>query len=116
MRLEEVRAFVLSLPGVTESPHFEKSSFRVRGRIFASVPPGGEHLHVLLDDFEARAFLAEDPTAFEALRWGTRPVGVRVNLVAADPERVLELVEESWRRKAPLRLIARWESGETAIP
>ena len=65
MRLEEARRFALSLPETTEQPHFEKSSFRVRGKIFATVPPGGEQLNVFVDEHETRASVAEDPSAFE---------------------------------------------------
>ena len=74
------------------------------GRIFATVPPDGEHLHVFVDEHAARAVVAQDPAAFEELRWGKQLRGVRVNLPAADEATVLELLEEAWRRKAPKRL------------
>ena len=72
------------------------SSFRVRGKIFATVPPDDEHLHVFVDEGEVRAAVAEDPAAFEPLLWGQRLRGLRV--------RIAELLEESWRRRAPARL------------
>ena len=100
------RAFALSLPAVTEEPHFEMTSFRVRGKIFATAPPGGEYLHVFVDEGEIRAAVAEDPAAFEPLLWGKRVRGVRVRIAAAPDERVAELLEESWHRKAPARLAA----------
>ena len=59
MELREARRFALSLPEATEEPHFDKASFRVRGRIFATVPPDGQHLHVLVDATVARAAAAE---------------------------------------------------------
>ncbi len=80
------------------------SSFRVRGKIFATVPPDDQHLHVFVDEAETHAAVAEDPAAFEPLLWGGRLRGLRVRLAAADQERVEELLEESWRRKAPARL------------
>ena len=109
--LEEARRFALSLPEATEEPHFDKASFRVRGKIFATVPPDGMHLHVLVDDYEARAAVAEDSSAFEELWWGKQLKGVRVSLTAAAPERVAELLEESWRRRAPKRLVAAFDAG-----
>jgi hypothetical protein len=42
MRLATARHFALSLPEAVEAPHFEKSSFRVKGKIFATVPEGGK--------------------------------------------------------------------------
>jgi hypothetical protein len=109
--LDGVRGFALSLPGVTEEPHFEMSSFRVHGKIFVTVPPGGERLHVFVDESEAAACVAEDPAAFELLRWGQRVRGVRVRLAAVPAGRVRELVEDSWRRKAPRRLVAGLDQG-----
>jgi hypothetical protein len=43
--LAQARQFALSLPGVTEEPHFDMTSFRVRGKIFVTVPPDGTRLH-----------------------------------------------------------------------
>lgn len=104
--LARARRFALSLPGVTEEPHHDVSSFRVHGKIFATVSPDGDHLHVFVDDVEADAATAEDPGAFEQLRWGRRVRGVRVFLASAPDGGVQELIEESWRRKAPKRLLA----------
>jgi hypothetical protein len=82
------------------------SSFRVRGKIFVTVPPDGTCLHVFVGEEETAACVAEDPAAFETLRWGKRISGVRVRLAAAPPDRVRELIEDAWRRKAPKRLAA----------
>ncbi len=103
---QRAREFALSLPGVSEQPHFEKSSFRVNGKIFVTVPPGEAYLHVFVDEAETEASVAEDPAAFAPLLWGTRQRGLRVTLAAVDGARLEELIEESWRRKAPKRLLA----------
>ncbi|MDR7466128.1 MAG: MmcQ/YjbR family DNA-binding protein [Armatimonadota bacterium] len=50
MKIDRVRRFALSLPEATEEPHSDKSSFRVKGKIFATVPPDGRHLHVFVDE------------------------------------------------------------------
>jgi hypothetical protein len=104
--LDAARAFALSLPGSTEEPHFDMSSFRVRGKIFATVPPDDEHLHVFVDEGEVRAAVAEDPAAFEPLLWGQRQRGLRIRIAAAPNDRIAELLEESLRRRAPARLAA----------
>jgi len=106
VNLAVVRELALALPGATEEPHFDMVSFRVRGKIFATVPPDEVHLHVFVGLAETEACLAEDPAVFEPLRWGGKTRGVRVNLPAAAPGRVGELLAESWRRKAPAKLIA----------
>jgi hypothetical protein len=105
-----VRTLSLALPGVTEEPHFDMISFRVRGKIFATVPPDEQHLHVFVDEEDTKACVQENPAAFEQLMWGSNARGVRVNLAAAAKDRVGELLEESWRRKAPARLIAEFDA------
>jgi hypothetical protein len=40
----------------------------VRGKIFVTVPPAGDLLHVFVDEPEVDACVAEDPAAFEPLR------------------------------------------------
>jgi hypothetical protein len=106
MKLQEARRFALSLPEAAEEPHHDMSSSRVRGKIFATITPDEAHLHIFVDDVETRASVTEDPAAFEELWWGNQLRGVRVNLVSADAARVCELLEASWRRKAPKRLVA----------
>src|SRR3954471_23363593 len=99
MRLADARKFALSLPETTEQPHFEAASFRVRGRIFATVPPGGKQLRIFVEQHEAEALLAEDATTFEPVIWGKRavPGAVCVNLRTASPSQVRELLQEAWR-------------------
>lgn len=101
-----VRGLALALPGATEEPHFDMISFRVRGKIFATVPPDDMHLHLFVDEAETEACVAEDPEIYEPLLWGGKPRGLRVSLAAAAPDRLSELLRESWRRKAPAKLIA----------
>lgn len=48
MKDETVRRFALSLADTTEAPHHHFGSFRVKSRIFVTVPPDREHLHVVL--------------------------------------------------------------------
>jgi hypothetical protein len=109
--LESAREFALSLPGTSEEPHFDMASFRVRGKIFATVPPGQCYLHAFVDEPEVHACVAENPGAFAPLRWGQRIRGLRIELAAASAARIEELLEESWRRKAPRGLIGQLEQG-----
>jgi hypothetical protein len=105
VRIAQVRRLALSLPEATEEPHFDNISFRVGGKIFATVPPDEEYLHVFVDRAEVAASVADDPSTYEELRWGKKLAGLRVRLSTADRERVAELLEESWRRRAPKRLL-----------
>ena len=106
MKIDEVREFALSLPETSEQPHFDKTSFRVGKKIFATVPPENDVVHVFVNEDEIRACVAQDPKAFEELWWGKRLAALRVVLHHVDEGHARELIEEAWRRKAPKRLLA----------
>jgi hypothetical protein len=109
--VSDVRDLALALPEATESPHFDMTSFRVRKKIFATVPPEERHAHIFVDESEARACAAEDSAAFEVLQWGERVSGVRVRLAAVSRPRLEELLIDAWRRKAPKRVIAAYDEA-----
>lgn len=96
----------MSLADVTEEPHFNYSSFRVRGKIFATVPPEGGHLHVFVAEEEREIALALDPAFVEKLHWGARVVGLRITLAKAKPAVVTKLLADAWSRKASKSLHA----------
>ena len=106
MKLAEVRRFALSLPETTEEPHFDFGSFRVKGKIFATVPPDDKHLHVFVDGAVLDVLPAAQPKAYEKLFWGKRVAYLRVTLAAAKAADVEELVRSAWRRRAPKKLAA----------
>jgi hypothetical protein len=108
--LDAARRFALSLPGASEQPHFEATSFRVGGKIFATAPPDESFLHVFIDVDDVPAYVAEDPRAFEPLLWGQKVRGLRVVLAHCPPDRVRELLAEAWRRKAPRRLVTEFDT------
>jgi hypothetical protein len=106
MNIDAARRFALSLPEVTEEPHFHLSSFREKGKIFATVPPEGTHLNVFVAGDELELMPAAQPKAYEKLFWGKRVAGLRVTLAAAKAEDVKDLLRTAWRRKAPKKLAA----------
>jgi hypothetical protein len=107
MKLEAVRKIALSLPEATEEPHFHYTSFRVRNKIFATAPPSGEHAHIFVADEELELALALHPGFIEKLLWGGKVAGVRVILAKARSQVIAELLQKSWRRKAPKKLAAK---------
>jgi hypothetical protein len=110
--LAAARKFALSLPETTDEPHHDFSSFRVKGKIFATVPPAGTHLHLFVDDDLREQMVATSPEAFEKLWWGEKVVGLRVNLSVASRTVVLDLLQAAWIRKAPKRLAAEYEKAQ----
>jgi hypothetical protein len=99
MLLDEVRRMAMTLLGTTESPHHQCTSFRVRGRIFATAPQDGGRLHVFVDEADRDRMVRLDPDAYEKLGWGRKVVGLRVDLARAEPEDVRALLRTAWQRK-----------------
>ena len=104
MKLAEIRRFALSLPEVTEEPHHHFSSFRVRGKIFVTVPPESGHIHVFVSEPSREQALVLHPQFVEKLYWGGKACGIRVRLGAASPAAVKSMVRSAWANKAPKAL------------
>lgn len=100
MTLDLARKLALSLPESNEEPHHELSSFRVHGKIFATVPPDGEHLHIFVDEPTREAAIAAEPGAIEALHWGKKIMGVRLTLAKTREATVAALLRSAWQRVA----------------
>src|ERR1700682_4060050 len=104
MTVAQIRKLALALPEAVEQEHWGNPSFRVRGRIFATLPDGG-HLNVMIDPFDVEPVVADAPDSCEELLWGKGGRGGRVSLLTAAPEMVEALLRSAWRRKAPKRLL-----------
>jgi hypothetical protein len=101
VKLDALRQFALALPGVTEEPHFDKSSFRVAKKIFVTVPPGGKHIHVFVGEARREPALALHPDTIEKLPWGGKIVGLKVDLARCPPVEIKALVRAAWEERAP---------------
>ncbi|MEI6737895.1 MAG: MmcQ/YjbR family DNA-binding protein [Pseudomonadota bacterium] len=112
MMLEQARKYALALPGATEAPHFEYTSFRVRGKIFATARPDGSSMHIFVDEELRAPLIATEPEIYEALHWGSKVVGVKVALLHAKAGTVNRLLLESWKRKASKHLAAVFAHGK----
>ena len=100
MKLDTARRFALSLEGASEEPHFDFSSFRVKKKIFCTVPPDGGHLHLFVDDITREQTLELHPECCEKLWWGKKVVGLRLRLADAKPTLVKHLLLQAWTHKS----------------
>lgn len=101
MTLAEVRDLAMNLHGSTESPHHRYTSFRLRGRIYATAPKEGGFLHVFVEEADRERMVRIDPATYETLGWGRKVVGLRVDLARARREDVQALLRAAWERKRP---------------
>jgi hypothetical protein len=104
MEHSEARSIALSLPEAVEQDHHGRPSFRVRGKIFATLWDE-THMNVMLDDGGILAAVQENPLVCEEVWWGKRLSAVRVDLPSATPELLSGLLQEAWSEKAPKRLV-----------
>ena len=100
MRMATVRTYALSLEDVTEQPHHEYSSLRVRGNIFVTVPPKEDVIHVFVDEEDRERALAMHPEWTEKLLWGGKARGLRITLAAAPAAAVKALVRRAYDARA----------------
>jgi hypothetical protein len=99
----DARRIALSLPEATEEDHFGRPSFRVGGKIFATLWTP-DQMNVMLDMTGILDAVEGSPGVCAEFRWGKRVRAVQVDLRNADGTLVRNLLEQAWRRKAPRQM------------
>jgi hypothetical protein len=96
--VEQARKLALALPGAVERDHHGRPSFRVDGRIFATLWDG-EHMNVMVDEPGVRTYVERDPGVFAEVWWGKRLAAVRVTLAAVGEAELAELLADAWEHR-----------------
>ncbi|MDX6525280.1 MAG: hypothetical protein QOI43_791 [Gaiellales bacterium] len=99
---EEARALALALPGASEQDHHGRPSFRVEGKIYATLWTATA-LNVMLVDDLILAAVATSPDVCSPRYWGKRLAAVRVDLDVADASLVGDLLQAAWSQRVPGR-------------
>jgi predicted DNA-binding protein (MmcQ/YjbR family) len=70
--LDTLRKLALSFPETTEEPHFEKSSFRVKKKIFATYDDINKRACIKLSEIDQDVFASADRTTIYPFdkKWG----------------------------------------------
>ncbi len=100
---DQARSLALELPEAVEQDHHGRPSFRVAGKIFATLWDE-DHMNVMLDEGAILTAVQREPEACEELWWGKRLRAVSVDLGRASANVVADLLGDAWERKAPRRL------------
>jgi predicted DNA-binding protein (MmcQ/YjbR family) len=71
---ENFRKLALSFPEATEEPHFEKTSFRVRKKIFATYDSVKKRACIKLSEIDQNVFSSADKTIIFPVdnKWGNQ--------------------------------------------
>lgn len=106
MTQDDIRALALSLPLAEEHPHFDRASFGVKGKIFATLPPGGEEVVVRLLPEIKESLRQSDPDAVRALPGGWDKGGWTLIAIGfMDDDKLADLIRLAWRQVAPKKLL-----------
>jgi hypothetical protein len=107
---DDLRRLALALPEAVEQNHHGRQSFRVRGKIFATLWDA-RHLNVMLDEGGILTAVQRYPGVCAERWWGERLAAVAVDLDRASEEPVAELLADAWEQKAPRRLVEGRSAG-----
>jgi len=105
---DEVRTLALALPGTEETPHFDRASFRVKSKIFATLAPEGGSLVLKLPPLVRESLLQSHPQALLPLedRW-SRTGWTRMVLQGIERPLLSDLIRLAWTQVAPKALQGR---------
>ncbi|MFE1458865.1 MmcQ/YjbR family DNA-binding protein [Streptomyces sp. NPDC058735] len=102
---EDVRRIALSLPDTTEKIAWSMPTFRVAGKMFATLPEEETSLAVRCPKEERDELVLAEPEKFWIADHETQFAWVRARLDALEDEAELrDILADSWRQAAPTRL------------
>ena len=103
---DDVRRVALSLPATTEKPSYGTPGFRVKDRLFARIREEGDVLVVwVADEGEKNGLVSSEPEKFfTSPHYEGHPI-VLVRFGAIDIDELKELLTESWRLRAPKKVL-----------
>jgi hypothetical protein len=109
---EQVREWALALPGTSEVmvEAWGHPTLRVNDKKFAGGGPGLPSVTVKASMEEQAELVARDPKTYSPAAYVGRYGWVEISLATADPGELRELLIESWRRIAPKKLVAEYET------
>lgn len=108
---EDVVAIAKALPKVEESTSYRTPALKVAGKGFARLRTEAEGGLMLLCDLDEKAALlaSGDPAFFTTAHYDGYP-SILVDLERVEQAQLAELIEEAWRRKAPVKLRTAFDS------
>ncbi|MFJ8487726.1 MmcQ/YjbR family DNA-binding protein [Streptomyces sp. NPDC094038] len=103
---EDVRRVALSLPETSEKIAWSMPTFRVGGKMFATLPEDETSIAVRCPKEEREELVLAEPGKFWIADHEAQFAWVRVRLAALEDEGELrDILADSWRQAAPTRLL-----------
>jgi predicted DNA-binding protein (MmcQ/YjbR family) len=109
---ESARKLALSFEETSEQPHFEKNSFRVKKKIFATLDSTNKTVCVKLTDIEQSVYSKIDPKTIYPIpnKWG-KLGWTSIELKKIKKELLVELLTKSYCNTAPKKLADKYSTA-----
>lgn len=103
--LETVKELALGFEETSEAPHFEKNSFRVKNKIFATLNKDENTACVKLSEIEQSVYSSIDPKMIYPIpnKWG-KLGWTTIELKKIKKDLLIELLTKSYCNVAPKKL------------
>lgn len=114
MTHDEVRALLLSFPGVEDGTSYGEPSYKAAGKFFTWMWPKapGDSIVVHLDNLDERELLIEmDPETFHFTDHHRDYPIVLARIATVDPAWLRAALEKRWRRVAPKRMVKAFDGA-----
>ncbi len=107
--IKTLKELALQFDEAEEAPHFEKTSFRVQQKIFATLDEPNKKLVVKLSEMDQSVFGAFDDTVVYPVpnKWGKQGWTI-VELTKAKKEFVRDILTVAYCTVAPKRLVRKY--------
>ena len=111
MEWSDVVALGAALPEVTESTSYGTPSLKVRAKSFCRLRGEADGGLVVFCSLDEKQALLDQGGAYYTTPHYDGYGAILVDLTRADPDELRELLTESWRAKAPVRLRKAFDAG-----
>lgn len=108
---DAVRRIALALPGVEEGTSYGTPAFKVKDKLMVRLKEDGETIVLFVNLFERPFLLDAEPELFYITDHYRDWPNVLLRLRAVTEARLREAVVESWRFRAPRKLVAAYDAA-----
>lgn len=101
---------MLALPETVEGTSYGTPAFHVNKKLFVRFHQSGESVVIMIHTNEREALMKIDPETFYITDHYLNYPAMLVRLSTVQPDDLRKLITESWRRSAPAKLVAAYDS------
>jgi hypothetical protein len=111
--IEQARKAALSLPETEEKPHFLRTSFRVKNKIFATIHADKNYVMIKLSLVDQSVFCSYNKKVIFPVPggWG-RQGATFINLKKVKKAMFIDALTAAWKTTAPVKLIEKYFGKE----